>query len=165
MSLRVDIAVADNLQRQDEFVAILILAPADIGLRRQHTQPVIGQRVTPVIGFAAPDRKHDGSGNAEARFDRLQGGAIFLHQPLPLAGQPRDAGFLDVICRHLHEFGLRRRAGRGPSGQDQIGQFVIRLEPRVSASKVARETPAACASGHSEAMNCGEGRVGGAGCS
>ena len=53
---------------------------------------------------------------------------MLLHQLLPLGRQPRDRGFLDVIRRHLHELGLRRRAGRGPSRQDQIGQFVIRLE-------------------------------------
>ncbi len=121
-------AVADHLQRQDELGAILILAPADIGLRRQHAQSVIGQRVAAVIGFAAPDRKHDGCGHAEARLDCGERGAIFLQQPLPFRRQPRDAGFFQIIGRHLHELGLRRRAGRGTTGQDQIGQFVVGLE-------------------------------------
>ena len=30
------LAVAEELQRQDKLVAVLILAPADIGLRRQY---------------------------------------------------------------------------------------------------------------------------------
>ena len=122
------LAVAEHLQRQDELVAILILAAADIGLRRQHAHRVVRQRVAAVIGLAAPDREHDGRRHAEALFDPLKARAVFLHQPLPFFGELRDAGFLDVVGRHLHELGLRRRAGRGPSGQDQIGQFVIRLE-------------------------------------
>jgi len=73
-------------------------------------------------------RQHDRCGHAEARFDRAQGVAILRHQPLPLLRQPRNAGFLDVIRRHLHELGLRWRAGRGTSRQYQIGQFVIRLK-------------------------------------
>ena len=78
-------ALAEDLQRQDELGAILILAPADIGLRRQHAQRVVRQRVAAVIGLAAPDREHDGGGHAEALFDLGQRGAMFLHQPLPLA--------------------------------------------------------------------------------
>ena len=53
---------------------------------------------------------------------------VLLQQPLAFLGQPRDAGFLHIVGRYLHELGLRRRTGRGPPGQDQIGQFVIRLE-------------------------------------
>ena len=79
-----DAALAKNLQRQDEFVAILILAPADIGLRRHHAHGIIGQRVAAEIGLAAPDSQHNGCGNAEARFDGVQCPLVFLHQPLPL---------------------------------------------------------------------------------
>ena len=128
MSLRVTSPSPIIFSARMNSLRYCILAPADIGLRRQHAQPVIGQRVAAVIGFAAPDREHDGGGHAEARFDPGKRRAIFRHQPLPLLRQPRDAGFLQIIGRHLHELGLRRRAGRRTPGQDQIGQFVIRLE-------------------------------------
>ena len=59
----------------------------------------------------------------------IERGAILLHQLLPLLGQPRDACLLDVVGRHLHELGLRRRTGRGTAGQDQIGQLVVGLQP------------------------------------
>ncbi len=45
-----------------------------------------------------------------------------------MLGQPRDARFLEVVGRHLHELGLRRRAGRGTARQNQIRQLVIGLE-------------------------------------
>ena len=122
------LAVAKEFQRQDEFGAVLILAPADIGLRRQHAQPVVGQRVAAVICFAAPDREHDRRRHAEARFDRGKCCAMLLHQPLPLGRQPRDAGFFQIVRRHLHELGLRRRTGGRASGQHQIGQLEIGLE-------------------------------------
>jgi hypothetical protein len=63
------------------------------------------------------------------------------HQPLPLGGEPRDACFLDVIRRHLHEFGLRRRAGFGAAGEQQIRQFVVRLQPaRLGLKRRTRDT-------------------------
>src|SRR3954469_1379084 len=60
------LAVANHLQRQNKLAAILLLAPSDIGLRRQHAKAVVRKRVAAVIGFAAPDREHDAGGNAEA---------------------------------------------------------------------------------------------------
>ena len=121
-------AIANDLQRQNELGAVLILAAADIGLRRQHPHRIVGQRVAAIVGFAAPDRQYHGGGHAETRFDRAQGVAMLRHQPLPFLRQPRNAGFLDVVSRHLHELGLRWRAGRGTSRQDQVWQFVIRLK-------------------------------------
>jgi hypothetical protein len=52
----------------------------------------------------------------------------------------------DVVGRRLHEFGLPR-GGAFAARQVEIGQRKIRLEPRVALSKVARETPSACACG------------------
>ena len=51
-------ALAEDLQREDELTPVLVLAPADIGLRRHHTQRVIGQPVATVVRLAPPDRQH-----------------------------------------------------------------------------------------------------------
>ena len=132
--------LAEDFERQDEFGAVLILAAADIGLRRHHTHGIIGQRVAAEIGLAAPDRQHNGCGDAEARFDRVQCVPVFLRQPLPLGRKPRDGRFLDVVGGHLHELGLRQRAGSGTSGQDQIGQLVVGLKAsRLGIERRARD--------------------------
>ena len=85
---------------------------------------------------------------------RSQRVAVLRHQPLPVGGEPRDRGFLDVVGRHLHELGLRRRAGGGTARQQQVGQFVIRLEAAGLPRRRLRATRRpSWASGHSEAMN------------
>ena len=122
-------ALTEDLQRENELAPVLLLAAADIGLRRHHAQRVVRQPVAAIVRLAAPDREHDAGRNAKTLFDFVQRGAMFLHQLLPLRREPRDGSFLDVIGRHLHELGLRRRAGSGPPRQDQIRQFVVGLEP------------------------------------
>src|SRR6185312_7326005 len=48
--------------------------------------------------------------------------------------------FLDIVGWHLHEFGLRWRAGRGSSRQDQIRELVIGLESaRLGVERRARD--------------------------
>ena len=54
---------------------------------------------------------------------------MLLHQFCPSAASRAMLRLLDVVGRNLDEFGLRRRAGGGPSRQDQIGQLVVGLEP------------------------------------
>src|SRR6516164_2529071 len=99
--LAADGAFAEDLQREDELVAISILAAADIGLGCHHAHRVIGQRVAAVIGLATPYCEYDGAGYAETRFDCGKRIAILLHQLLPLARKARDGGFPDVVGWHL----------------------------------------------------------------
>src|SRR5438105_6275503 len=72
------LALANHLQRQNNLTAILILAPSDIGLCRQHAQAIVRKRVAAVIGFTAPDREHDAGGTAESPCDLGQARATFL---------------------------------------------------------------------------------------
>jgi hypothetical protein len=149
---------------RDEFVAILILAPPDIGLRCHHTERIIGLLVAAVIGFTAPDRQHDAGRHVEALLDPGKRVVILLHQPLPFFGQPRDARFLEIIRRHLHELGLRRRAGGRAPRQDQIRQFVIRLETaRLAVERRARH-PGGLRLRPQRGDELGEAGVGGEGC-
>src|SRR6185312_15575585 len=97
--------------REDELGPVLLLATADIGLGRQHADEIIGQSVAAIVGFATPDRKHHGWWHAEAGFDRGQRRTVLRQQPLPIPRETRDARLLQIVRRHLDEFGLRRRAG------------------------------------------------------
>ena len=134
------VALAEDLQREDELAAILILAAADIGLRRQHAQRVVRQRVAAVVGLAAPDRQHDVAGTPKRFSIAVSAARCFCISFCPSAASRAMLASLHIIRRHLHEFGLRRRAGRGPARQDQIGQFVVGLEPaRFGVERRARD--------------------------
>src|SRR5437879_1030389 len=52
-------ALTENLQRENELTPVLVLAAADIGLRRYHAQRVVRQPVAAIVRLAAPDREHD----------------------------------------------------------------------------------------------------------
>ena len=62
-------AVLQHLQRGQELAAEHVLAPAGIGLRRQHADRVVRQLVAAVGGLAAPDRQDDRGRHAELPLD------------------------------------------------------------------------------------------------
>jgi len=91
---------------------------------------------------------------------------MLLHQPLSFGGQPRDAGFLQVIGRHLHETRALRRRARSRDARAISDRAIC--SPARGPAGLGIETSRgirrpACASGHSEAMNCVKAGVGGMG--
>ena len=65
MSASVTLPLVEDFQRQQKFLAEFVLALAEIGLRRQHADGVVGVGGAAVIGLAAEDREHDRRRHAE----------------------------------------------------------------------------------------------------
>ena len=132
-------AVLQHLQRGEEFAAEHVLAPADIGLRRQHADGVVRQLVAAVVGLAAPDRQHDRGLHAELPLDRIERGAVRLEELLALRGEPRDRILSHIIGRRLHELRLLRRpAPAGPAGRGRAAKD--RARARASRPRTCRAT-------------------------
>ena len=145
-----DFAVVEDFQRQQEFVAELVLAPAKIGLRGQHPDGAALVDGAAVIGFAAEDRQHNCRRHAELAFDRVERRAILRIEHAALRRELLDGRLLEIIRRRLHEFGLPRRCLSGRPGNTRSGSVRSGSSPRVAVSKVARDMPSACACGHSD---------------
>ena len=121
-------ALLENLEREQKLLAELVLALAEIALRRQHADRVVGIGCAAEIGLATVDGEHDGRIDAELLLDLGERRAVLLKQLAALPGKLRDRRLFDVLCRRLHEFRLSGRRPFRPAGQNEIGQRQVGLE-------------------------------------
>jgi hypothetical protein len=124
-----DGTVFQHFQRQQEFLAEFLLALAEIGLRRQDANGVVGIARAAVIGLAAEDREQHCRRNAELALDRGQRRVVLVEQLAALRGQALDRCFLQIISGRQHKFRLTRRGQLRPSGDNKLRQRQIGLKP------------------------------------
>ena len=124
-----DVALLQHLERQQKFVAELVLALAVIGLRRQHADGVVGVAGAAVVGLAAEDRQHHGRRDAELPLDRGERRPVLIVELAALRGQAIEGRLFQIIRRRLDEFRLARLLSFRPPGNDQLRQRQIGLEP------------------------------------
>ena len=142
-----DVPLLQDFQRGEEFVAEHVLAPPDVGLRRQHADRVVRQLVAAERGLAAPDRQDHLRRHAVALLDRRRAS----RDAGPRASCPAPRAARSRIRARSRRASARTRPaaaaaapafpGSTRSGSDRSGS-----SPRVAASKVARDTPSFCAS-------------------
>ncbi len=125
------VAFLQHFQRVEEFLTELILAPADIRLRRQHAERISALFAgTAEAALASPDREHHGCRHAEVALDARERVTIFGGKRAALRGETRKRGFLQIVRRRLHEFrlpvGPLRLAGDRQIRQRQIGLEIAR---------------------------------------
>ena len=104
--VRRHIAAIDDIQRGEEFVAEISLAPADAGERggRAQHRPVAANGA--VIGFDAPDSGDDEAVDAIGPLNRIECSAVFFQNGATFG----DTGLVDqniqVVPHRFGEFGL-----------------------------------------------------------
>ena len=126
--IELDVALLHQLERKQEFLGEHLLAPAGIGLRREHADRVMRELVRAIGGLAAPDREHDFRRHAEALLDRAQRDAMVGGELAALIGEARQRDFAQVIRRHLDEFGLAAGLSVRAASDHEIGQLEVRLQ-------------------------------------
>ena len=128
MFASVTCAFLQHLQREQEFLAELLLAAPEIRLRGERADRAVRQLRGAVVGLARPDRQHDRARHADsaARFASASRDA-FSASARPCAASRSNADSFRYSRGRLHEFRLRGLAVR-PARDHEIGQRKIRLE-------------------------------------
>ena len=101
--------------------------------------------------LAAPDGNEDVAVDAgrPSRCGRAISRSCFLRNARPCAPRLRQVLGVQVLHGRLGELGLAGAVVALAAGDDEIGKLEVGLQAAERASKVARDTPSACASGHS----------------
>ena len=148
-----DVALFEHLQREQKLLAELLLAAPEICLRRERAHRAVRHLRGAVIRLARPDRQHD---RRPARRSAARSAPASRDAFRRARGPARRAG------RTRTPSNTRRASARipparagGPAGRGSRDRASVRSgsRPRVAVSKVARETPSFCASGHSDWTN------------
>ena len=145
-----DMAFLQHLQREQKLLAELLLAPPEIGLRRERADRAVRHLRGAVTGLARPDRQHDRAGTPKRCSISRQRRAMLLGELAPLRGERVERALLQVLRRRLHELRLRGLPVR-PARDHEIGQRQIRLEAarrriegRARDAELLRVGPEAC---------------------
>ena len=128
MSASVTWPSCEHLQREQKLLAELLLAPAEIRLRRERADRAVRQssprrssvsraQIASTIAPGTPKRCSICASVARCLFG----------ERAALRGEPVERGLLQVLGGRLHEFRLRGLAVR-PAGDHEIGQRQIRLK-------------------------------------
>ena len=95
------VSFLQHLQGEQEFLAELLLAPSEIGLRRERADCAVRQRRGAVIRLAAPDCQHDRAGDAEALLDFGKRRAMLPGERAALRSEAVECGLLQVFGRRF----------------------------------------------------------------
>ena len=140
-------ALLQHLQREQEFLAELLLAPPEIRLRRKRAHRAVRHFRRAIAGLARPDRQHD---RRPARRSAARSCAS-VARCCSSCLRPCVASWSNAVsfrysagvCTNSACAGCRSgRPGITRSGSVRSGS-----SPRVAASNVARETPSCCGGG------------------
>jgi hypothetical protein len=123
------VALLQHLERQQEFLPELLLAPPQIGLRRQRADGVVRKLGGAVAGLAPPDCQNHRARDAEALLDRRERRSMLGQKLATLRGQARQRCVLEIDRGRLHELRLFAAWTVRPSGDHQVRQREIRLKP------------------------------------
>ena len=123
-----DVAFLQHLEREQKLLAELLLAPAEIGLRRERADRAVRHLRGAVVRSRAPRSPARSAPGTPKRCSICASVARCCSRELaPLRGEPVERGLLQILRGRLHELRLRGLAVR-PAGDHEIGQRQVRLE-------------------------------------